>query len=255
MIGLIVIAVILGPEVYRKDPNAIDPTALFQPPAWGHPFGTDEIGRDLLARALHGGRLALGIAFGATLIGTTLGTAWGLVAGLRGGWVDQALMRAADTMMAIPEILVGLMLIAAFGASIVSLTVIIGLILVPITARVMRSAVLTEVTLDYYLAAVASGASTFRILASELFRNTTPTLLARLSLAFATAIVLEASLSFLGLGVQPPLASWGSLVHSGYGALYLAPTYFVFPGALILLTILALNFLADEVQVILDPRS
>ena len=252
---MIVLAVVLGPDIYGKDPNVIDPTSLFKPPTPAHPFGTDEIGRDLLARCLYGGRLALGIALGATVIGTTLGTAWGLLAGFRRGWIDQALMRSADTMMAIPEILVGLMFIAAFGASIVSLTVIIGLILVPITARVMRSALLSETTLDYYLAAVASGASAYRILSSELFRNTSPTLLARVSLAFATAIVLEASLSFLGLGVQPPLASWGSLVQSGYAALYETPTYFVFPGVLILVSILSFNFLADEVQVILDPRS
>jgi ABC-type dipeptide/oligopeptide/nickel transport system permease subunit len=255
VVVLIVGTVLFGPYLDRQDPYAIDPSVLFKPPSLQHLFGTDELGRDLFTRSLYGGRLALGIAFGAMAIGVAIGSAWGFTAALRGGWLDQLLMRSADTAMAIPEILLALVFVAAFGATIVSLTVIIGLILVPITARVMRSAILGEMATDYYLAAVASGASVYKIVTSELLRNTSPTLLARISLSFATAIVLEASLSFLGLGVQPPLASWGSLVHDGYGVLYQAPTYFVFPAALIFISILALNLLADEIQVILDPRS
>jgi peptide/nickel transport system permease protein len=255
VVVLIVGTVLFGPYFDRQDPYAIDPSILFKPPSLQHLFGTDELGRDLFTRSLYGGRLALGIAFGAMAIGVTIGSAWGFTAGLRAGWLDQLLMRSADTAMAIPEILLALVFVAAFGATIVSLTVIIGLILVPITARVMRSAILGEMATDYYLAAVASGASVYKIVTSELLRNTSPTLLARISLSFATAIVLEASLSFLGLGVQPPLASWGSLVHDGYGVLYQAPTYFVFPATLIFISILALNLLADEIQVILDPRS
>lgn len=255
VVAAIVLAVAFGPYLDRQDPNAIDSSALFKAPSLVHLFGTDELGRDLFSRSLYGGRLSLYIAFGAVAIGTTLGSAWGLTAALRGGWIDQALMRSVDAAMAIPEILLGLMFVAAFGASAVSLSVVIGLVLVPITARVLRSAVLTEVASSYYLAAVATGAPAYRILVSELLPNTTPTLLARTSLSFATAILLEASLSFLGLGVQPPLASWGTLVRYGYGVLYQAPTYVVFPGALILISILAFNLLADELQLVFDPRS
>jgi peptide/nickel transport system permease protein len=253
--GSIVLVVVFGPFFSSQDPNAIDASALFQQPSWSHLFGTDELGRDLFTRCLYGGRLTLGIALGATSLGVALGSTFGLIAGLYRGWTDQALMRSADAVMAIPEILLALVFVAAFGASVISLSVIIGLVLIPITARVMRSAVLTEIASDYYLAAVASGASRWRIIVSELLPNTSPTLLARISIGFATAIVLEASLSFLGVGVQPPLASWGSLVHDGYGVLYVAPTYFVFPAILIFASILSLNFLADEVQIMLDPRA
>lgn len=252
---VIVLAVVIGPFFYGRDSDLINATALYQAPSGAHPFGTDQLGRDLLLRCLYGGRLSLTIASGATAIAIVLGSTWGLSAGFWRGWVDQLLMRSADAMMTIPEIMLAMVFIAVLGASVGSLTLIIGLALVPVTARIMRSAILTELTSDYYLAAVASGASPIRIILSELLPNTAPTLLARASLCFAAAILLEAGLSFIGLGVQPPQASWGTLVQSGYGVLFESPTYFVFPGALILLSIFAFNGLADEVQVILDARS
>ena len=254
LLVLIALAAAVAPLIAPYSPIELGTGDRFLGPSAAHWFGTDELGRDLFSRTLYAGRYALGIAVAATLVATALGLAWGFVAAMSRGWVDELLMRLADVGMAIPQILLGLVLAAAFGASAVNLAVIIGLILAPPTARLMRSTALTELESEYCLAAVASGASKRRILFSEVLPNTMPTLIVQGSLNAASAILTEAALSFVGLGIQPPSASWGTLVQQGYQNLNQNLWYVTFPGIMIFASIWLLNIFADQLQDALDPR-
>lgn len=252
---VVAVAVLLAPLVTRFPPDAIDPAARFEGPSAAHWFGTDELGRDLFSRMVYGGRIALGTALSATLIAMAVGVAWGFFAAAGRRAVDDGLMRLVDIVMAIPIILFALILVAAFGTSAVTLAVIIGLLLAPGTARIARSAMLTEITSDYHLALVSVGVPRGRLLFRELLPNTTPTLIARASLVAADTLMIEASLSFLGLGVSPPAASWGTLLREGYTHIFRTLWYVAFPALVIFVVIWALNTLGDRLQVVLDPRS
>ncbi len=253
VVGLIVAATIGAPLFAPYAPTATDYDRLFGAPSWAHPFGTDELGRDILTRVLYGGQTSLTVAAAATAIAMLLGVVWGFVAAFREGWIGEILMRVADTVMALPVILLGLVLVAAFGASILNLIIILGLLFAPATARLARSTLLVELRSEYYVAAVSVGASSWRIVARELLPNALPVLLARASLVVAEAIFVEASLSFVGLGVQPPETSWGTLLNQGYSNLYSSYSYPIFPGIVILVAVLALNILGDNLQKVLDP--
>ena len=221
IVGLSVLGVMLAasygaPLIAPHAPDAIGTGGLFEGPSPQHLAGTDELGRDLFSRLLYGGRLTFTLAIAATALSMAVGVAWGFAAAYAGGWREGALMRPVDVFMAIPPILLALVLVAAFGTSLTTLTIIIGLLLAPPTARLARSAVLRELSSDYRLAAVAAGASAQRILRQELLPNTMPALIAQATLNAAGAIFIEASLSFIGLGVEPPTATWGTLVQLGY---------------------------------------
>lgn len=252
---VLIAAVLLAPLIAPSTPDAIDPAHPFAPPSLGHLFGTDELGRDMFTRMLYGGRYTLGIAVSATVIAMSLGVVWGFAAAHAGGWLDEVLMRFVDVLMAVPVILFGLILVAAFGASASALALIIGMLLTPATARIARAAVLTELKSDYCLAAVAAGVSRRRLLFGELLPNAAPALIARASLVTADAVMIEASLSFLGLGISPPAASWGSLLQQGYNNIFSSLSYVVFPGLVIFVAIWVFNTLGERIQTILDPRS
>jgi peptide/nickel transport system permease protein len=252
---ILVAAVLLAPLLAPTAPDAIDPTHPFAPPSASHLFGTDELGRDLFARMLYGGRYSLGIAAGATFVAMAVGVVWGFFAARAGGWIGEVLMRLVDVVMAVPLLLFGLILVAAFGTSVTTLALIVGLLLAPGTARVARAAVLTELQSDYCLAAVAAGVPRDRLLFGELLPNAAPALVARASLVVADAVMIEASLSFLGLGVAPPAASWGSLLQQGYTNIFSSLSYVIAPGVVIFVAVWVFNTLGDRVQAILDPRS
>ena len=253
VVALLVVGTLGAPLFAPYAPTTLDFDQFFAPPSREHLFGTDELGRDLFTRMLYGGRTSIAIAFAATAIAMLLGVVWGFVAALREGWLGEVLMRAADTLMAMPAILVALVLVAAFSASTPSMIVILGIIFAPATARIARSTLLAELRSDYYVAAVSVGASGKRIVARELLPNALPVLVARASLVLAEVIFVEASLSFVGLGVQPPDTSWGTLLQQGYSNLYSSYYYPVFPGLVILVAVLALNTLGDSLQKVLDP--
>lgn len=255
LLVIVVGAVLAAPLIAPAAPDAIDPTHAFATPSLGHLFGTDELGRDLFSRMLYGGRYSLGIAGGATAIAMLVGVVWGFVAAESGGWPGELLMRAVDVVMAVPIVLFGLILVAAFGASATTLALIIGILLSPGTARIARAAVLAELKSDYCLAAVAAGVPRARLLFGELLPNAGPVLIARASLVAADAVMIEASLSFLGLGIAPPAASWGTLLQQGYANIFGSLAYVVFPGLVIFVAIWVLNTLGDRLQTILDPRS
>jgi ABC-type dipeptide/oligopeptide/nickel transport system permease subunit len=253
VVVLIIFSAVAAPLIAPYPKNQFDFTHLFAPPSWHHLFGTDELGRDLLTRVLYGGRTSLAIALLATSMAMIGGTLWGFVAVFRRGWVDEILMRVADLTLGMPVILLALVLVASFGASTTSIVLILGILFMPATARLARSAMLSELEMDYYLAAVSVGSRSWQIVLRELLPNTMPVLLARASIIAADAIFVEASLSFVGLGVQPPAASWGTLLQRGYSQLYSSYWYPIFPGIVILVAVLALNTLGDNLQRVLDP--
>jgi peptide/nickel transport system permease protein len=253
VLAVIIVGVVFAPVLAPYSQDAPSYNHLFATPSLAHPFGQDELGRDLLTRVMYGGRTSLEIALFATLIAIGLGSAWGFSAAIRRGWLEEVLMRLADLTMGLPVILVGLVLVAAFGPSTLNLVLILGVLFAPATARLARAALLSELEADYYLAAVSVGASPRRILVQELLPNTMPVLLARASLVAADAIFVEASLSFVGLGVQPPAASWGTLLQTGYSDLYRSYWYPIFPGLIIIIAVLCFNVLGDNIQRALDP--
>jgi ABC-type dipeptide/oligopeptide/nickel transport system permease subunit len=253
-IVLVLVLLTVGAPLFSPySPTESDFTKLFAPPSWQHLFGTDELGRDLFTRLLYGGRTSLLVAVAATAVAMAVGVTWGFLAAFREGWLGEVLMRVADMLMAVPVIFLGLVLVAAFGASLWSLVLILGILFAPATARIARSSLLVELRSDYYVAAVSIGASGWRIVARELLPNTLPVLIARASLILAEAIFVEASLSFVGLGIQPPETSWGTLLQQGYSNLYRSYAYPLFPGLVILIAVLALNVLGDNLQKVLDP--
>lgn len=235
-------------------PTTIDTAHILASPSGAHLLGTDDLGRDVIARTLAGGRITLLVAFGAMAVSMLVGIVWGFVSAASGKLVDEALMRVADAGMAIPPILLALILVAAFGASTWTLAIISGVLLAPQTARIARSALLAELMSDYRLAARATGVSPLRTVFGELLPNASPALIAQASLNIAWAIGIEASLSFLGLGVQPPAASWGTLLQEGYGSLYRSVWLTVVPGFAIFVAILAFNTFGTQLQHVLDPR-
>ena len=253
VVAILVVGTVGAPLFAPYAPTTLDFEHLFAPPSREHLFGTDELGRDLLTRILYGGRTSMLLAFAATAVAMALGVTWGFAAALREGWIGEILMRVADTVMAMPAILLGLVLVAAFGTSTMSMVVILGILFAPATARIARSTLLAELRSDYYLAAGSVGASGRRIVARELLPNALPVLVSRASLVLAEVIFVEASLSFVGLGIQPPDTSWGTLLQQGYANLYTSYTYSIFPGVVILVAVLALNTLGDNLQKVLDP--
>jgi peptide/nickel transport system permease protein len=248
ILAVIGLAVVAAPLLTSYAPDAIDPVNAFAQPSSAHLFGTDELGRDLFSRMLYGGRITLGAAFGATALSMLLGIGWGYGAALGPALVDEALMRTADVSMAIPQILFGLVFIAAFGTSLLNLIVIVGILLSPTSARLVRSVVLVEREADYVRAAVAFGATKWSIAAREIFPNTMSHLGVLAAINAANALLLEASFSFVGLGVQPPQASWGTILQQGYTYIYDAFYYVLFPAVAIVLVMLALNVLARSLQ-------
>lgn len=245
VLALIVLMSVLAPLVAPFDP-AQQSSDRFAAPSAAHLFGTDELGRDLFSRVLFGGQLTIFIAGGATLVAMALGIAWGMAAAFTRGVADEVLMRLADTVMAIPQILFALVFISAFGADPVKLAIIVGVLLTPTTARLVRSAVISELQEDYFTAAVAFGSKRSRLLFAEVLPNARGPIVVQAAINAANAILLEASMSFVGLGIAPPEATWGTLVQQGYQKMYQSIGYVLFPALFIFVTIWLLNVLADQ---------
>lgn len=241
--------------LWLPDPDLIDATNILAPVSWDHLMGTDEIGRDLLARITMAGRLTMSMGLGAMALSILIGGVWGMVAAAFRGWADEVLMRVADALIAIPVILFALVFVAALGASVPNLVIILGLLMAPTTARIIRSAVLGELVADYVLGLRAVGATTGRILFREVLPNIRGVLLAQATLNVATAVMVEAGLSFVGLGVQPPTATWGTILKQGYSVLARDPMYAVFPALVIVTFIAALNVFSRQTQRSLISRS
>src|SRR5579871_6213572 len=222
-----------------------------QPPSLHHWLGTDQLGRDVFSRILFGGRVSLGLGIFAVSIAASLGSASGLFGGYRGGW-DHALMRVVDALQAFPTLILAIGITAVIGTGVVGVTVAIGVVTIPIFARLARARVLQVRTLDYVEAAHAVGASGVRTMARCILPNVAGPLIVQASVSLSFAILIEAGLSFLGLGVQPPTPSWGNMINEGKEFLEQAPWLVFAPGGMIFVTVMTFNFLGDAMRDRLD---
>ncbi|MBM4116338.1 ABC transporter permease [bacterium] len=244
---------IAGAWLRIGDPLATAPSRALLPPGAGHLFGTDAVGRDLAARVVAGARLSLLVGLLSRAVALLLGTGAGLLAGYFGGRVDGLLMRLADMTLAFPALLLLIAVVAAFGPSLPTLFLALGVLGWAPVARVLRSQVLSLRRQDFIEAARALGCRRRRILLRHLLPNLSGTLWVLFSMGMASAIIAEGSLSFLGLGAQPPQPSWGTLIRDGFGYLRSAPWLTLIPGLCMALAVLGFNLLGDALRDLLDP--
>jgi peptide/nickel transport system permease protein len=251
---LIGLAAILAPAIAPYQYNAQDFTQPLSPPSWSHLLGTDEQGRDVLSRVIYGGRISLPIGLIAVSIAAVSGLLLGAVAGYFGSWADAAIMRLMDVLLAFPTILLALAIIAILGPGIVNVMIAVGISSVPLYTRVVRGSVLTVKNTDYVMAAQAVGGSAVRIVARHVLPNSFAPVMVLATTGTAAAIITSAALSFIGLGAQPPLPEWGSMLNTGREYLRHAPWMTTFPGLAIVVTVVAINLLGDGLRDVLDPR-
>ena len=260
MLGLAVVVVIalcaiLAPLIAPYDPAQQSWTAVRKAPSAAHWFGTDEVGRDVLARIVYGARASLAAGLVSIAIALAIGAPLGLVAGYAGGVVDGLISRVVDAMLACPFLILAIALAAFLGPSLTNAMIAIGVTAAPTFVRLTRGQVLSVKGEDYVDAARAAGNRPWRIAVGHILPNVMPQLLVQATLTVATAIIAEASLSFLGLGQQPPAPSWGSMLNSAQRFLVNAPWMAVFPGLAIFVTVLSFNLLGDGLRDALDPRA
>lgn len=254
LLAIVTLAAISAPALAPAHPDQLSLTESLKPPGPGHPFGTDYYGRDVLARVLFGARVSLGISVLAQLVAFGLGVTLGVVAGYFGGWVDMVVMRTVDIFLAFPDLLLAIGIAAALGPGLASVLLALGLVGWPGLCRLVRGEVMALRERDFIQAARAIGARSGWIIARHILPNVAAPVLIASSLGMGSRIMQEASLSFLGLGVQPPMASWGSMVHFGLRWLSRAPWLVIFPGLAIAVAVLGFNLLGDGLRDALDPR-
>ena len=248
------VAAAVGPWLTPYDPLAVDLAHSFQPSSWAHPLGTDHLGRDTLSRLIAGARVSLGIAVVSTAAALALGVALGLVAGWRRGPVDLAVRQAADVMLTLPDMLLGVAVAMVLGRGVLATIVAVTAFSVPIFVRIARTAVLGVAAREFVLAARASGASDTRIVLTHLLPHCWSPILAQGTIMLGSAILMASGLSFLGLGVQPPEAEWGAMLTRGRELLRTAPLGAAAPGIAITATVLSFSLLGDALRDILAPR-
>lgn len=260
LVGLIVVVImtllaILAPVITSQDPNGMNlADAYLKPGSPGHILGTDEFGRDLLTRIIYGSRVSIIVALGGMAVGGSIGILLGLISGFKGGIVDSVIMRLMDGMFAFPFILLALVLMTVLGDGIQNVIIAIGVANVPGFARVARGQVHVVKNEEYTQAVKALGASDSRLLFQHILPNCISPIIVYATLNVAGAIISEAALSFLGLGIQPPTASWGNILRAGKDTLGTAPHIATFSGIAIIITVLGFNLLGDGIRDVLDPK-
>lgn len=254
VIAVALAAAALGPWLAPYDPLAIDLASNFQPSSWAHPLGTDHLGRDTLSRLIAGARVSLGIAVVSTAAGMAIGVTLGLVAAWRRGPIDLGVRQAADVMLTLPDMLLGVAVAMVLGRGVLATIVAVAAFSVPIFIRLVRAAVLGVVGREFVLAARASGASDTHIILRHLLPHCWSPILAQGTIMLGSAILMASGLSFLGLGVQPPDAEWGAMLTRGRELLRTAPLGAAAPGLAITATVLSFSLLGDAVRDILSPR-
>jgi ABC-type dipeptide/oligopeptide/nickel transport system permease subunit len=252
--ALVILVALFAPVIAPFDPLAINLRERLQPPSAAHWFGTDHLGRDIFSRVVFGATISLQVGVVAVALGSIVGLIAGAVAGYLGKRIDTVIMGVMDAIYAFPAILLALALVAAFGASLVTVMTAIAIVRIPIFARTVRGSVLAEREKEYVQAAQCIGVNPLAILFRHILPNTVAPLIVVTTTYFATAIVVEASLSFLGLGVPPPAASWGVMLNDGRKYMEASPHVVLFPGLAISITVLGFNLLGDGLRDVLDPR-
>ena len=259
IVSLVVFTVFLTmavfPQIFTQfEPNRMNSAVRMISPTGSHVFGTDQFGRDIYSRVVHGVRETLFIAFLSIVFACVFGTGLGIVSGYYGRWADQIVMRLMDAMFAFPTIILALFIIALFGASQKNLIIALGIVYTPIFTRTVRSSTISIKEFLYLKAAKALGKGDFSIMAKEVLPNLTSILIVSFTTNFSTAVLSEASLSFLGLGVPPPTPTLGGMVGQGSNFLLSAPWIALFPGLFIALIVLSINIVGDGLRDVLDPR-
>ena len=258
--GLVVLLCIVLLMIYSflfisyEDITSLNPLEAYAKPSAAHPFGVDNMGRDLFARTIYGSRYSLAVAFGSVAFGLIIGTFLGAIAGYFGGWLEEILMRVTDVLASIPALLLGMVIVAALGPSLVNLVLCVGISIIPSFIRMTRAAVLTVKGSEYVEASKAIGMSELRIVFSQVLPNSISPLIVTATARMATAVLQASALSFLGFGVPVPLPEWGALVSGGRNYLKLAPHLTLFPGLFIMLMTFACALLGDGLRDALDPR-
>jgi peptide/nickel transport system permease protein len=255
LVAAVIVAAGVAPALAPHDPDAIDTARrLARPLTAGHLLGTDEFGRDLLSRLLYGARISLAVGLAATALAAVAGSVCGLLAGFIGRWVDQAIMRSIDTLMAFPYFLLAIAIIAALGPGLVNGMVAVAIVNIPFYGRIVRATVLAVKQTEYVEAARALGVSEVRLSLAHVLRNCLAPLIVAVTLNIGGMITALAGLSFLGLGVQPPTSDWGSMLASSRQYINVAPHVAALPGLAIFFTVLGFNLLGDGLRDALDPR-
>ncbi len=257
MLAVLCFAAIFAPLLTNQDPNAVDLSAYRMPPSSEHWLGTDSAGRDVFSRLLYAGRISLSVGLVAVSIYVVIGVVLGGLAGYFGGWVDGIVMRLADMVLAFPAIIVIITIVSIVGPSIINVMFVIGLLGWPPIARLVRGEFLTLREREFVVASVATGATSSRIIFRHVFPNAMTPVIVNATFGMASAILLEAGLSFLGLGVQPPTASWGNMLNAAQSITILEemPWLWIPPGVMIVIAVLSINFVGDGLRDALDPRS
>jgi peptide/nickel transport system permease protein len=254
VVSIVVICALFSPILAPYPPNKIDSINMLMPPSATHPMGTDDIGRDILSRIIFGARISMIVGVISIGIAMLLGVPLGLISGFYGGRADSIIMRVMDVLLSFPALVLALFIMAVLGPSAVNAMIAIGIVYTPNFARLTRANVLSIREMTFVEAARSIGFSQWHIMFREILPNALAPLIVQASLGVAYAILMEAALGFLGLGVQPPTASWGSMLSEGRVLLKIAPWYSTFPGLAIFFTVLALNLFGDGLREALDPR-
>ena len=255
IVAAVTLVALVGPFVVPADPLAQDLIHRLAPPGThGYPFGSDDFGRDVLSRVVWGARVSLLVGVAAVGTGLVVGSFLGLLAGFYGGWTDAAISRVVDVLLTFPAILLAIVIVAAAGASLQNVIIAIAMVNIPRFARVIRGSVLAVREQDFIVAAQALGVGHARMLALHVLPNVASPLIVFASLNIGAAILTEASLSFLGIGVAPPTPTWGTIVQSGSQYLERAPWVALSAGSAIMVTVLGFNVLGDGIRDVLDPR-
>ncbi len=251
----VVLCTLLADVISSRDPVDIDLDRALMPPSWDHPFGTDPFGRDVFSRVFHGARISLGVGFIARTISLVLGLLLGVISGYFGGRLDSAIMRCADITFAFPTLLLLIAIMAVVSPGLVSLFVTLGVVGWAAMARLVRAQVLSIKERDYVRAARSSGANHQAIILRHILPGCISPVIVIYTMGLGMTVMAEASLSFLGLGVQPPNASWGRMISSGIAFMRTAPWLTMFPGLLLTITVCSFNLIGDGLRDALDPRS
>ena len=254
LLSAIVFIAVFAPVMAPHDPRDTNARNRLQPPSQEHWLGTDALGRDVLSRAMWGARVSVQIGLGGAALGLLLGAWLGIVAAYRGGWIEALLMRSVDVMMAFPLLLLAIIFIAFIGSGIYNLIIVVALSRAPIYARITHSTTLSLRERDFVVASEALGASTNRIYARHLGPNLLAPLIVAVTLDVATIILIESTLTFLGLGVPPPTPTWGAMINEGRQILTRAPWVANTAGLAIVLSVVSLNLMGDGLRDYLDPR-
>jgi ABC-type dipeptide/oligopeptide/nickel transport system permease subunit len=259
LVGLVIVAIQVGaaslaPFVLIHPPDAIDYRAMLQEPSAAHLLGTDDLGRDILSRLIYGARLSLAVSTMAVALAVLLGLPLGLVSGYLGGWIDELLMRLLDSVMALPPLVLALTIAAVLGPGLFNAMIAIAIVSVPTFTRLVRGQVLSLKHNDYITAAHSVGVPAWRIVFQHILPNALNPVIVQATLGIGFAIITESSLSFIGLGAQPPTSTWGSMVQVGFQYLELAPWYVLAPASMMFLAVLGFNMLGDGLRDALDPR-